>query len=155
MKTVYRIAFITALAFVLSACSSKEDKLEIDGIWNIVKYETATKATTIGSEKVDIYLEFKSDNTMALYEKRGTDILKYQVYKGTWLLEGNILSGYYTSSGKAKAWNNKRKVERVGEQLIMISLDPKNEEKTLDKETYQLVQEVPKEVLDNCRLDRR
>ena len=43
--------------------------------------------------KADIYLDFNSDNTFEIFQQIGQGA--YRLYRGTWKLDGDILSGKY------------------------------------------------------------
>jgi len=85
-------AFLAIMFLVTTSCKeSKEKGLVITGTWEL--QELSTKAITIGSEKVEIYVIFNEDKTFQLYQMLGTG--KFRDYAGSWTLEANVLSGTY------------------------------------------------------------
>lgn len=108
MKRLIYIA-IFALA-TLAGCqkeNSKEPTLEqkIQGEWR-------------GSEiSVDaaIYISIKADGTFELYQKMTSD--EFELRRGTWTLEGDILSGVYNDG---EPWATSYKVS-AGSTLTLVS----------------------------------
>jgi hypothetical protein len=54
--------------------------------------------------EIDIYLSINSDCTFELYQKSGSQNLRYDKYTGTCYTDGNILTGVYSNG---KPWGGK------------------------------------------------
>lgn len=68
-----------------------------------------------------IYMDFMADHTFELYQKLDTDM--FELRKGTWTLEGDILSGTY-DDGQPWASSYKISIEGTGPIILtMISLN--------------------------------
>lgn len=108
MKRLIYIAIFALVAF--AGCqkeNSKEPTLEqkIQGEWR-------------GSEiSVDaaIYLSIKADGTFELYQKLSSE--GFELRRGTWTLEGDILSGTYNDG---ESWAASYKVS-AGSTLTLVS----------------------------------
>ena len=106
----YMILFLAA--FTLFACKKTAEPVDLVGEWQLASYET--KAVSIGTEKVDIWLKFTSDGQFELYQKLGDG--RYRPYKGTYTLTENILSGKYSTGA---AWGTQYEVSRDATRLTL------------------------------------
>lgn len=85
---------------MLSSCGngSKETQpVSVAGQWELIDI-METKAAQIGSEKIEVYIEFKADKTFNLWQKLGAG--RHRKYTGTWEQTANTVTGKY-SDGKA------------------------------------------------------
>lgn len=106
-----RLIYIAIFALVALAGCQKENskeptlKQKIQGEWR-------------GSEiSVDaaIYLSIKNDGTFELYQKLSSD--EFELRRGTWTLEGDVLSGTYNDG---EPWAASYKVS-AGSTLTLVS----------------------------------
>ena len=110
-----RIAIIFAFAAILCGCDKKEKPADIIGEWNLTDM-TATKAVTIGSETVDVYMSFAEDGTFGLWQFLGAG--RYEHFAGTWTLTDDMLSGVYSDG---TSWGNVYQVTCSGDVLTMTA----------------------------------
>ena len=123
-----KIVFISMLCMLFVGCDQekmKDEGLNILGSWHLTELNPVeTRSVFVGHESVDVYIDFASDNTFKLYQLVGAG--KYRYFSGTWLLEGNTLSGVYDGN---TAWgssyqvalssdNNMMTLTSVGEEYI-------------------------------------
>lgn len=110
---------LAALAFAATSCSKaeKNEKVDLTGEWNIVEAEFTTKSVELGDVTIDVYLSFRPDGSFELYQMVGQG--RYQLYEGTWVLNGDILEGVYSNG---KKWGNVYKVSRDGDMLRMQAI---------------------------------
>lgn len=108
-----RTLYILALAMVLSVFAGckktpKPDPVpECVGEWQLAQVEV--KSVSFAGETVDVYVAFLENRaedgsvvrSFELYQMVGQG--RFRKYTGTWKLEGNILSGTYSSK---KAWGS-------------------------------------------------
>ena len=93
------------------------------GEWQLSQIET--RNVSYSGETVDVYVAFmetsKEDGSVVrsfeLYQMIGQG--RYRKYTGTWKLEGNILSGTYSSK---KAWGSTYEVSVDGATLKLTSV---------------------------------
>ena len=69
-----------------------------------------------------IYISFISNGTFELYQKLNGE--NFELIKGLWSLEGDILSGIYDNQ---VPWSTAYKVSVVGNKLTMIAQDGTDE----------------------------
>lgn len=78
---------------VLSCSKHKDDKpLDITGDWSITSI--GTRAATIGSQTVEVYISFQQGGVFMLYQKTGSG--RFNKFEGSWTLSGNLLGGKYS-----------------------------------------------------------
>lgn len=77
------VAFVSAMAVGLSACSSNANKAKVVGEWELVK-----ECNGDGDCKYreNMYTTFREDGTMWAQDKRG------KRHEGTWSVDGDILT---------------------------------------------------------------
>ncbi len=94
MKKHALYVLTAALLLLTAACRKDPDTgASIVGAWEL--YEVVTKSATIGSEEVNVYIEFGSDGTFALYQQLGAD--RYEAFSGTYTYSADVLSGKYST----------------------------------------------------------
>lgn len=112
-----RIIILTILSVLLfSGCGngSKESKpVTVTGQWELTDI-VATKSVQIGSEKIEIFIDFKEDKTFSLWQKLGEG--RHRKYTGTWELTGTTLTGKYSDG---KAWGASYEVSIEAGNLYM------------------------------------
>ena len=87
----------------------------------------------------DIYIDFKDNRTFELYQQIGQG--SYRLYKGTWGLEGDLLTGKYNDG---EPWATAYQIAISDKTLTMTS---KND--AAEKSVY-VKTEIPAEVKDGC-----
>jgi len=109
---------ILAAAACLTGCKDdrKPENIDITGIWNIMNIEQTTKSAAVGNQTIDVYIEFKSDNTFSLYQMLGSG--SFRRFKGTWSLDGNVLNGKYSDNSP---WGTSYEADVDGDVLTLAS----------------------------------
>ena len=111
----FRLIMILAVSLIMASCGGEKQPkaLDITGQWELTDI-TETKSVQIGSEKIEIYIDFKSDNTFALWQKLGEG--RHRKYEGTWTLTESVLTGKYSDG---KAWGASYEVSIEDGTLVM------------------------------------
>lgn len=125
-----KLIYLFASICLVCSCGGKDNPKEpvsIVGEWVLSSY--STKAVTIGTESVDIYLKFDS-SSFDIYQKLGSG--RYKHYTGTYTLSGNTLSGKY-SDGKSLASQYSVSVEN--KKLILTQYPESKEVQTFTPTT--------------------
>ena len=135
-KNMKKILFFISTLIIMVSCGDKggkqpeltlEDKLCTD--WH----------STSLSLEADIYISFADNNTFELYQKIVEGA--YRLYRGTWNLEEDILTGKYNDG---EDWAAAYKIAIEGSNLTMTSNNDAAEKSTYTKS------EIPAEVKDRC-----
>jgi hypothetical protein len=124
-RTLYLLALALLLP-VFAGCEKTpvpEPTPDCVGEWQLSQIET--RNVSYSGETVDVYVAFletsKEDGSVVrsfeLYQMIGQG--RYRKYTGTWKLEGNILSGTYSSK---KAWGSTYEVSVDGATLKLTSV---------------------------------
>lgn len=92
-----RLFYIICAALLLVSCNGKEDDPKpagpsIEGCWELM--DVFTKSARIGSVEVSVFIRF-SGNDFTLCQKLG-EALHYTVFTGTYVLDGETLTGKYS-----------------------------------------------------------
>lgn len=114
------ISMVALLSFV--ACNKENggggtpdptpDTVDVTGCWELARVET--KSATVGSETVDVYIQFQS-GSFELYQRIG-DSPRYTKFTGTYSLDGTRLGGKYDNG---TAWATSYEVSKQGTDLIL------------------------------------
>ena len=110
-----RIIILTLLAIMMTACGEKggnDDALDISGQWELIDIQT--KSAQIGDAEIEIYIDFRKDNTFSLWQKLGQG--RYEKFTGTWALGGTVLTGKYSDK---KDWGASYDVSIDSGNLVM------------------------------------
>ena len=91
------------------------------------------------SADAGIYINFIANGNFELYQKLNSEY--FELKKGKWSLDGNILSGIYDDQ---EPWSTSYKVSVVGNKLTMIAQDGTNETNVYVKTT------IPEAVKESC-----
>lgn len=140
MKTRLSITLFI-ISLLLVSCGEKFPTINYDvtGSWKISKIDT--KSIQIGSETIEIYVNFSGDNTFQLFQMAGEG--RYHLYTGTWQRENNILSGTYSDN---TTW--------ACNYLIYIDDERKTLTLTADNKTKEtmvfFVCNIPQSIIDNA-----
>lgn len=102
------------ISLVMVGCKEEKPKvLDITGQWELADI-VDTKSVQIGSETVEIYIDFKADNTFELWQKLGEG--RHRKHEGTWTLTESVLTGKYSDG---KAWGASYEVSIEDGTLVM------------------------------------
>lgn len=134
-KTLYIITLAMAL-FVMAGCKKtpKPDPVPaVVGEWQLSNIEV--KSVSYAGETVDVYVAFMEEKaedgtvvrTFELYQMVGQG--RFRKYTGKWTLEGNILSGTYSSN--KKPWGSDYEISVEDSTLKLTSVN------TGEVDTYQ------------------
>lgn len=89
----------------------------------------------------DIYVSFNDNKTFELYQQIGEGA--HRLYRGTWILEDNLLSGKYNDG---EEWAAAYTITINDKQLTMTSVNDAAEESVFAKE------DIPEEVVQTCEI---
>lgn len=110
-----KMMILLAVSLIMASCGGEKQPkvLDITGQWELADI-VDTKSVQIGSEKIEIYIDFKEDNTFSLWQKLGEG--RHKKYEGTWTLTETVLTGKYSDG---KAWGASYEVSREEGTLTM------------------------------------
>ena len=122
---------------LIASCGKNEEgkKPEINLEEQIIGQWHSTSISVDG----DIYIEFDQAKTFELYQRIGEGA--YRLYRGTWNLEGDLLTGKYNDG---EDWAAAYKVSIEGDALTMTSNNDAAETSSFMRS------EIPSEVKDKC-----
>lgn len=89
----------------------------------------------------DIYISFDDDKTFELYQQIGEGA--HRLYRGTWNLEENLLTGKYNDG---EEWAAAYTITINDKQLTMTSVNDAAEESVFARE------DIPEEVVQTCEI---
>ena len=137
MVIMKKLLYIFAALMLIASCGKNEEgkKPEINLEEQIVGQWHSTSISVDG----DIYIEFDQAKTFELYQQIGEGA--YRLYRGTWNLEGDLLTGKYNDG---EDWAAAYNVAIADNVLTMTSTNDAAEVSVYEKS------EVPAEVKDNC-----
>ena len=132
MKRIFAVFF--ALMLLASCGLNIEDKKptleqQIIGQWHSVS----------NALEADLYIDFQEGKTFELYQQIGEGA--HRLYRGTWNLEGTLLTGKYNDG---EDWAAAYKVAIEGDVLTMTSQNDAAETSTYKKS------DIPSEVKERC-----
>ena len=132
-----KLLYIFAALMLIASCGKNEErkKPEINLEEQIIGQWHSTSISVDG----DIYIEFDQAKTFELYQQIGEGA--YRLYRGTWNLEGDLLTGKYIDG---EDWAAAYKIAIEGDTLTMTSNND-----AAEKSTYT-ESEIPSEVKDRC-----
>ena len=136
MKRIFAVFFALML---LASCgkNGEDNKLELTleeqliGQWHSVS----------NALEADLYIDFQESKTFELYQQIGEGA--HRLYRGTWNLEGTLLTGKYNDG---EDWAAAYQVEMRETQLVLTSSND-----TAEKSTYEKA-EIPAEVKETCEV---
>ena len=110
-----KMMILLAVSLIMASCGNEKQPkaLDITGQWELTDI-IETKSAQIGSETIEIYIDFKEDNTFSLWQKLGEG--RHKKYEGTWTLTETVLTGKYSDG---KAWGASYEVSREEGTLTM------------------------------------
>ena len=133
MKTSFNIGILLAsfiMLFTAASCEkplSTEEKLCKE--WHCRRADINT----------DIYVAFHKDGTFEEFTRKGEGA--YRLYRGTWVLEGKVLSGQYNDG---EPWAAAYSLVIAGKTMTLTSLNEAAEESIFT------ITAIPQQVRDNC-----
>lgn len=140
-----RIIYIIAAALLTAACADKSGtqqggsdkqpslKEQVCGEWH---------STEIPTADTDIYISLTEDGKFELYQKAGDG--DYRLYRGTWGLEGTLLSGKYNDG---EDWAASYNVAVKESELKLVSNNDAAETSTFEKCS------IPEDVKDTPHIE--
>ena len=139
MVIMKRLIYIFSALVLLASCGKNNDdnkpeltlEQQLIGQWHSVS----------NSLEADLYIDFQEGKTFELYQQIGEGA--HRLYRGTWNLEGTLLTGKYNDG---EDWAAAYQVEMREKQLVLTS----NNE-TAEKSTYEKA-EIPAEVKETCEI---
>ena len=134
-----KLLYIFSTLVILASCGKNSDdnkpeqtlEQQIIGQWHSVS----------NSLEADLYIDFQEGKTFELYQQIGEGA--HRLYRGTWNLEGTLLTGKYNDG---EDWAAAYQVEMREKQLILTSNND-----TAEKSTYEKA-EIPAEVKETCEV---
>ena len=134
-----RLIYIFSALVLLASCGKNEEdkkpeltlEQQLVGQWHSVS----------NAIEADLYIDFKADKTFELYQQIGEGA--HRLYRGTWNLEGTLLTGKYNDG---EDWAAAYQVEMRDKQLVLTSNND-----TAEKSTYEKA-EIPAEVKETCEV---
>lgn len=132
-----KILLIFAVLALVASCGKNEEgkKPEIDLEEQLIGQWHSTSISVEG----DIYIEFYQEKSFELYQQIGEGA--YRLYRGTWNIEGDLLTGKYNDG---EDWAAAYKVAIEGDVLTMTSQNDAAETSTYKKS------DIPSEVKERC-----
>ena len=134
-----RLIYIFSALVLLASCGKNNDNTkpeltleqQLVGQWHSVS----------NSLEADLYIDFQEGKTFELYQQIGEGA--HRLYRGTWNLEGTLLTGKYNDG---EDWAAAYQVEMRETQLVLTSSND-----TAEKSTYEKA-EIPAEVKETCEV---
>lgn len=134
MKRIFAVFF--ALMLLASCGKNGEDnkpeltlEQQLIGQWHSVS----------NALEADLYIDFQEGKTFELYQQIGEGA--HRLYRGTWNLEGTLLTGKYNDG---EDWAAAYQVEMREKQLVLTSNND-----AAEKSTFEMA-EIPAEVKNRC-----
>ena len=139
MVVMKKLLYIFSALVILASCGKNSDdnkpeqtlEQQIIGQWHSVS----------NSLEADLYIDFQEGKTFELYQQIGEGA--HRLYRGTWNLEGTLLTGKYNDG---EDWAAAYQVEMREKQLVLTSNND-----TAEKSTYEKA-EIPAEVKETCEI---
>ena len=139
MVIMKRLIYIFSALVLLASCGKNEEdkkpeltlEQQIIGQWHSVS----------NALEADLYIDFQEGKTFELYQQIGEGA--HRLYRGTWNLEGTLLTGKYNDG---EDWAAAYQVEMREKQLVLTSSND-----TAEKSTYEKA-EIPAEVKETCEV---
>lgn len=134
-----RILYILTAALLIASCGEKNGgKTEL----TLEQKLCAEWHSTFLPVDGDIYISFATDKTFELYQQIGEGA--HRLYRGTWNLEENLLTGKYNDG---EEWAAAYQADVSNKVLTLVSNNDAAEKSTFKKE------EIPSEVRENCIIE--
>lgn len=144
MRRLINITFGFAAMILAAVSCTKDNELPLQAVetalvgeWHL--QEAHTEGIAI-DENLDIYLAINSDGIFELYQKSGSQSIRYDRYYGRCWSEDGIITGKYSDG---KPWGGKYEYTVNGDELILRSYN------LLEVQKYVRVQ-IPDEIRTNA-----
>lgn len=128
------VVLLTVVA--ATGCFGKSDENPlikgIVGQWHL-KSSPLINDDTAG--RIDVYVEFKADNTFDLYQQDFASPLYYNHYTGTYLITDKVITGKYSDGKSWGAANGYEAVINMAGQLTLTNVDITDDESVYEKAT--------------------
>lgn len=115
---------------------------ELAAAWHLL--EISAEGNII-SEGLDCYFQINTDGTFELYQKSGTQSVRYDLFTGTCTYTDGVLSGVY---GNGHPWGGKYHATLSGNTLILSSYN------LLETQKYEK-KAIPEDVRKNANMITR
>lgn len=132
-----KILYLLAAILVAASCGEKEEG-KTEELTLEQKLQNQWHSTSLAID-ADIYLDFKADNTFELYQQIGEGA--HRLYRGTWNLEGDLLTGRYNDG---EDWAAAYKIAIEENTLTLTSQNDAAENAVYEKA------EIPEEIKQTC-----
>ena len=134
-----KLLYIFSALMILASCGKNSDdnkpeqtlEQQIIGQWHSVS----------NALEADLYIDFQEGKTFELYQQIGEGA--HRLYRGTWNLEGTLLTGKYNDG---EDWAAAYQVEMREKQLVLTSNND-----AAEKSTFEMA-EIPAEVKETCEV---
>ncbi|MBR5104276.1 MAG: lipocalin family protein [Bacteroidales bacterium] len=136
-----RLIYLISALMLLASCGEKggtQPQLTLKQ-----KLCTEWHSTTVSLD-ADIYISFADNGTFELYQKIVEGA--YRLYRGTWNLEEDLLTGKYNDG---EDWAAAYKVTIVNNVLTLTSYNDTAEESVFEKA------KIPSEIKETCEIEVR
>ena len=120
MKKFLIVAVALFTAFMTTSCGTSKVNPLIKGVlgeWHLVAWSGEM------TEQIDVYVEFKIDNTFNLYQKDWQTPIYYTSYAGNYLITEDIITGQYTDGRTWGAANGYQATLGVDGKLTLVNVD--------------------------------
>ena len=142
MRKILMLAVAIASLFAVTGCGPKAHENPLIqgmvGQWKMTKSPLRTSNT---KDKLEIYVEFKADNTFELYQKNLNEPIYFNHYSGTYLITDDIVTGKYSDGKSWGATNGYRTELNMAGELSMTNVD------VADDITVYAKSDIPAEVI--------
>lgn len=122
MKKFLTMAVVLCTALMAVSCGSNKgvENPLIKGVlgeWHLTSWSGEM------SEQIDVYVEFKEDNTFKLYQKDWQTPIYYTSYSGSYLITEDVISGKYSDGKSWGATNGYKASLAVDGKLTLVNVD--------------------------------
>lgn len=119
----FLFAVVALMSIVLStSCGKRNENPLIKGMvgeWHLAQSPVLTSNT---KDNVDVYIEFKADNTFELYQRDVNATSRYKKFSGTYLITDEIVTGKYSDGKSWGATEGYRTILSAAGSLTMTNV---------------------------------
>ena len=141
MKSLKIFSLMMLMLVAITGCS-KEKSPVVSGD-NAVVGQWVLTSWNEEAPEFNVYLSFENDGTFAIYQQVWS--LDYECFKGTYQLEGSILTGKYADNS---IWASGYKVETTDNTLVLYSQEDQSVKSVYEK------CEIPTEIIEEATTTR-
>lgn len=140
------VVLLTVVAATGCFGKSNENPLikGVIGQWHLKSNPLITDDT---EGRIDVYVEFKSDNTFDLYQQDFASPTRYNHFSGTYLITDKIITGKYSDGKSWGAANGYEALINMAGQLSLTNVDLRDDVSIYEKKT------IPADVTAATRCD--